>query len=135
MCKRDLFTTFSFLVMTSFQCTVMCNTRYESMKALLGTLIYPQVRSLGKIPLSYLDDRPQEICQVGFGGVCYGLLQQHMLCLCILSHIVQLCQTSESLLRLFIHLKGEGNSLAAVDGQFVNAGLGSSCKVCPMVNQ
>ncbi len=27
------------------------------------------------------------------------------------------------------------NSLAAVDGQFVNAGLQSSCKVCPMGSQ
>ncbi len=106
------------------------------MQALLGSLIYlPLLGNAGKNFYFYLDDRPKEVCQVGFGGVCYGLLKQHVLCFRIISHIVQLCETSKSLLRLFINLKGVGNSLAAVDGQFVNAGLRSSCRVCPMGSQ
>lgn len=52
----------------------------------------------------HLDNRPKQISQVCFCGICYGLPQQHMLCLGIISNIVQLCKTLQSLLSLLIDL-------------------------------
>ena len=55
----------------------------------------------------YLDNRPKQVCQVGFGGIRYRLSQQHMLCLGIISNIVELCETLQSLLCLFINLNDQ----------------------------
>lgn len=53
---------------------------------------------------AYLDDRPKKVCKVGFAGICYGLLQQQVLRSAVISHVVQLCQALQALLRMLVDL-------------------------------